>query len=509
MKILKLLFSRLVIVGLIIVIQVGWFVLFLLKLGRYSLGINIAFSILSLIVTIYIVNKKDNPAVKLAWVIPILMFPLLGGLLYIMFGGEGPGNFLRRKLESEYIRSRKYIEQDEDTYIKLTLEDKRVANQADYLWRIAGFPVHQHTATEFFRSGEDNFAVMKEELRKAEHFIFMEYFIINKGKMWDELLAILRQKAREGVEVRLIYDDMGCLDLLPYHYYKTLEREGIKCIAFNPFVPFFSVVMNNRDHRKIMVIDGYTGFTGGINLADEYINEIHPHGYWKDTGIMLKGEAVWNLTLMFLQTWNGLRKTSEDYALYRPHVYYQGEFESDGYVQPYGDTPLDHETVGENVYLNIINQSKDYVYIYTPYLIIDNEMVTALSLAAKRGVDVRIVTPGIPDKKFVFWLTRSYYGQLLNQGVRIYEYTPGFIHAKCFVCDDEIATVGTINMDYRSLYLHFECGTFLYKTKAVMQVRRDMIDTIGVSREITSQMAREVWPIRVVQAVLRCLAPLF
>lgn len=509
MKILKILFSRLVIVGIAILLQVGWFILFIVKLGKYSTAIDSILVVLSIFVTIYIVNRKDNPAVKLAWIIPILLVPLLGGLLYILFGGKAPAKELRTKLEMEYERSRQFIKQDQAVIDKIKNQDLAVANQSNYLWNKASFPIYDNTETQYFKSGEDKFAAMKKELKRAKHFIFMEYFIIDKGQMWDEILSILMEQAKSGVEVRLIYDDMGCLDLLPYKYYKTLEKEGIKCIAFNPFVPFLSVVMNNRDHRKITVIDGYIGFTGGINLADEYINVTHRFGYWKDTGILLKGEGVWSLTTMFLQTWNALRKTREDYNQFRPHTYHKDLFLNDGFVQPYGDTPLDDETVGENVYLNIINNAKKYVTIFTPYLIIDNEMVTALCLAAKKGVDVKIVTPGIPDKKTVFWLTQSYYSQLLTQGVKIYEYSPGFIHAKCFVCDDEVATVGTINMDYRSLYLHFECGTFLYKTKAVLQLKEDTIKTIAESKEITREAACKALPIRILQAVLRCLAPLF
>lgn len=509
MKILEHLFSRLVIVGLIILIQAGWFILFLIRLGRYSTGIHIVFVAISLLAVLYIVNEEENPAVKLAWVIPILLVPLLGGLLYLMFGTKATGARLRDRLEQEYARSAPFIKQEEAVFQSLCERDIRAANQCRYLinW---GFPVYRNTSADYYKCGEEMFAAMKEELQKAEHFIFMEYFIIDKGRMWDEILSILREKVKEGVEVRLIYDDVGCLDLLPIKYHETLEKEGIHCLAFNRFVPFVSIVMNNRDHRKIMVIDGHTGFTGGINLADEYINEIHRLGYWKDTGVRLNGEGVWNLTVMFLQMWNAMRMTTEDYSPYRPECHINGKFEhEDGFIQPYGDMPLDRETVGENVYLNLINQSGRYVYIFTPYLIVDNEMITALTLAAKRGVDIRIVTPGIPDKKPIFWLTQSYYSQLLRHGVRIYEYTPGFIHAKCFVCDDEIATVGTINLDYRSLYLHFECGVFIYRSKAVYSLKQDACNTFAVSREITADQVQKRFPVQLAQAVLRCLAPLF
>ena len=285
-----------------------------------------------------------------------------------------------------------------------------------------------------------------------------------------------------------------------------MEEKGLKCISFNKFVPILSIAMNHRDHRKIIVIDGNTAFTGGINMADEYINEKIRFGHWKDTGIMIKGEAVWNFTVMFLQMWNGERKTDTNYHIYKPKNHQFEEILEDGYIQPYGDSPLDHETVGENVYLNIINNANDYIYLFTPYLIIDNEMMTSLCLAAKKGVDVRIVTPGIPDKKYAFMLTQSYYDQLLEAGVKIYEYTPGFLHGKCFVCDDEIATVGTINMDYRSLFLHFECSVLLYQSSVITAIKEDILETIKISKEIKDFKVK--LPKRLMQAVLRLFAPL-
>jgi len=310
------------------------------------------------------------------------------------------------------------------------------------------------------------------------------------------------------VDVRLIYDDLGCLSLLPYGYRDELAGYKIKCEVFNPVVPLFTTVINHRDHRKILIVDGCIGFTGGINLADEYVNEHGRFGYWKDTGIRLKGDAVRSLTIMFLTTWNYLRKTDDDVT--KPElVSCAGEsFPDDGFVQPYADSPLDEEYLAENVYLNIINMAVGYVYLCTPYLIIDNELMTALCLASKRGVDVRIVTPGIPDKKIVFYATQSYYLQLIEAGVKIYRFTPGFLHAKCCVCDDKIATVGTVNMDYRSLYLNFECGVYLYKASAVGSVKEDFIETMERSMLIGEQEMRRTLPLRLVQSVLRLFAPM-
>lgn len=508
MKIIKFLFSRLVIVGLILVIQVVWLINLLVNLGNYSNIINAAFTILSLIVVLWLINKRDNPAYKLAWTIPILIFPLLGGLLYLSIGDKKPSRGLRNKLNKVLEETKPYIVQDQEIMEELQGLDRCAANQSRYITDYACYPIHKNTSTEYYKSGEEMFEVMKREMKKAKHYIFLEFFIVEEGVMWDSMLDILKEKVKEGVEVRFVYDDMGCLSLLPHWYYKKLEYYGIKCMAFNPFVPVFSLAMNNRDHRKILVVDGHTAFSGGLNLADEYINVKERFGYWKDTGFMIKGDAVWNFTIMFLQLWNAFRPEDHDYNRYKPHVHHPASFESDGFVQPYSDSPLDHEAVGENVYLNIINAAEHYVNIFTPYLVIDNEMMTALCLAAKRGVEVCIVTPNIPDKKYVFLLSQSYYLQLVESGVKIYQYKPGFIHAKCFVADDKIATVGTINLDYRSLYLHFECGVFFYKSKLVRQVREDMIETINQSIPITEEMCKKGLIMRIIQGILRVFAPM-
>ena len=506
-KLIKLLLSRLFIVGILIVLQIVWLLIVFMRLSNYSVIIRIAFMVLSILVALWIINKRDNPAYKLAWMLPILLLPLLGGLLYLFMGNKNPSRGMRRRLERSKARIWPLVHQDEHVIENMTKMNVNAAGQAKYLRR-CGFPVYQNSTATYFATGEECYPVMLKELKAARHYIFMEYFIVADGVMWQGILDILKEKVREGLDVRFIYDDVGCVSLLPYHYYKEMEAAGIKCMAFNPFIPLFSFVMNNRDHRKILVIDGHTAFSGGINLADEYINRIERFGYWKDTAIMLRGEAVWNFTAMFLQTWNAFYpKADTDYSVYKPDVHIQKSY-ADGFIQPYGDSPLDEEIVGESTYLNIINQASRYVYIFTPYLIIDNEMMTALCLAAKRGVDVRIVTPGIPDKKMIFLLTQSYYEQLLENGVRIYEYTPGFIHAKCFVADDVIATVGTINLDFRSLYLHFECGVYMYRTKAVLDVKKDALDTIRVSREIMLADTRSGFFKGLFQAVLRVFAPL-
>ncbi|HAX72148.1 MAG TPA: cardiolipin synthase, partial [Firmicutes bacterium] len=371
------------------------------------------------------------------------------------------------------------------------------------------YPLQTNTITEYVTPGEIKFQRLKEELLKAKHFIFMEYFIIEEGSMWDPILEILAQKAKEGVDVRLMYDDVGCLSKIPYKYDEKIRKLGIKCAVFNPIGTFFNIRYNNRDHRKITIIDGHTAFTGGINLADEYINVNQHLGHWKDAALYLKGEGVWNLTLMFLQNWNYTTNTTDDYDLFKPKVHHLEPFESDGYVLPYGDSPLDDEIVGELAYLNMINRAKDYIYINTPYLIVDNELVTALCLAAKSGVDVKIVTPHIPDKWYVHIVTRGYYKELIKAGVKIYEYTPGFMHSKTFVSDDELGIVGTINLDYRSLYLHFECAVWLYKTKSVSQIKEDFVKTLKVCQEITLEECDNVTVYaKVIRAILMIFAPI-
>lgn len=507
-KILKMLLSRIVIVGLILFLQVAYFLVLLFKLGNYSTEIHVTFTVISILVVLYIVNKDDNPSYKLAWIVPILAFPLLGGILYLAIGDKKPTRKMRKKLELVGEFTDQLLCQNPKVMHEIEEKDPLIAGHMNYLSQSVGYPVYHNTQTEYFPIGEEYFAALMEELKKAKHFIFMEFFIVEEGYMWNSILEVLEQKAKEGVDVRFMYDDVGCVTLLPYKYYTQLEAKGIKCIAFNPFRPIFSVAMNNRDHRKIAVIDGYTGFTGGVNLADEYINRKERFGHWKDTGIMLKGDAVWSMTVMFLQTWNANRHTDDDYSKYHPHHYYTEKLDGLGYVLPYGDSPLDSETTGENVYLNMINCAKKYVYIFTPYLIIDNEMISSLCLAAKRGVDVRIVTPGIPDKKIVFKLTQSYYPQLIHAGVKVYQYTPGFLHAKCVVSDDEIATVGTINFDYRSLYLHFENGVLLYNTKTVEKVKEDILDTISKSESIQHGYLKHGLFRDMFRAILRLFAPL-
>ncbi|MCI8464286.1 MAG: cardiolipin synthase [Lachnospiraceae bacterium] len=509
MKYKKLIANRILLTGILLVVQAVWLVIFLQKLTSYSVGVNAAFTVLSILITLFLIGKEENSAYKIAWIILILCLPLFGGLLYLSFGNKNPSKNMKRRLKNAHRAMAKGFRGGQEVLEELRKIDQRAAGVSTYLKNASDYGLHKNTDVQYYPLGELLFQDLLEDLEQAKYYIFMEYFIIEEGLMWNRILEVLERKVSEGVDVRLIYDDMGCVSLLPKGYDKWMERKGIRCMAFNRIVPFFAMVMNHRDHRKITVIDGHTAYTGGINLADEYINVKKRFGHWKDSGIRLEGEGVWNFTLMFLEMWNAYRKEDGSLEQFKPRLHHPEPFYGRGYVQPFGDTPLDNETVAENVYIEILNQARSYCYIFTPYLIVDDEMKLALSLAAKRGVDVKIVTPGIPDKPLVFRLTRSNYTPLLKAGVKIYEYTPGFLHAKSYVCDDEFAVVGTINMDYRSLYLHFECGTFMYRTDAVADLKIDAIQTIGRSRPVSLKDCRTGLIGGLFDSVLRILAPLF
>ena len=504
-KLLKKVFSRTVVTALLIIIQVAWLAALLLRLGNSLPAIQTVLRILSLVAILFVIKSDMNPSYKIGWILLIAVLPILGGLMYVIFGNKRPTKYMREMLRAQLEKSAEYLGTQESITGEL---DGGAAGLFKYLEGSAGYPTAKNTTVRYYRVGEEMYADLLPELEKAEKFIFLEYFIIRPGEMWDGVLEILKRKAAAGVDVRIIYDDMGCIDILPANYNATLEGWGIRTMAFNRFVPAVSLVMNNRDHRKITVIDGKVGFTGGINISDEYINVKERFGHWKDTGLMLKGPGVFNLTLMFLEMWNAFNKDGDGYAEFIPDSFEECGSADDGYVLSFSDSPLDNESVGESVYTDMLYQAKDYIYITTPYLAIDSELQTALCMAAKRGVDVRMITPGIPDKKLVYRLTRSYYPTLLRAGVKIYEYTPGFIHAKSFVCDDKLCVVGTINMDYRSLYLHFECGTLMYNNPEIKQVKKDDLDTMEKCRKVELSDMKTNFLGELFDSFLRSVAPL-
>jgi cardiolipin synthase len=477
--------------------------LYINSLGPY---IYIILEAIALVSLLFVINSDYEYSFKLIWSIVILAVPILGVGLYLLIGNSKLTSKTLKKMynvteETNYLY--KY-----DTTLKYKFENDSIQKQITYLTN-KGFPVYNNSKAYYLSWGEIKWQEMLAELKKAKKFIFIEYFIVEEGLFWDSILEILEQKIKEGVEVRVMYDDFGCISTLPKKYYKTLEKKGIKAIAFNPLKLYFSVRFNNRDHRKICVIDGNTGFCGGINLADEYINEKERFGIWKDTALLIRGSAVWSLTLMFLQNWNTHRKEDADFEIYRPDPPTLELRQSDEFILPYGDSPLDLEPLGRNVYINMINNAKKYVYITTPYLICDQTIMNSLCQAAENGIDVRIITPGIYDKKMVSWLTKDSYRPLLKSGVKIYEYTPGFIHAKVFVSDNDTATVGTINLDYRSLYHHFENGVFVYNNQVVWDIEKDFQETLAKCEKVSLTNLRSRSLIeQIVGKVLRLVAPL-
>lgn len=493
---------------LILLIQLVFIIYSLASRSVTSTIARSVLSVLSLVVCLYIISKKDKGAFKLTWVFLIMMFPVFGGVFYLMFNFQRTTHRFSKETIRTELKARKLLTLSETEYEEIAKQIPQNTNQIRYLQNFAGFPVYKDCATEYFNSGEIFLERLLQELNKAEKYIFLEYFIVQEGKMWNRIFEVLKKKADSGVKVRLIYDDIGSFLVLPKNFPASMEKEGIECRVFNPFRPFLTAKQNNRDHRKIASIDGKIAFTGGINLADEYINAVEKHGHWKDSAVMVNGMAAWSFTLMFLQMWELCSGKDEDYNHFFPQEFNLVRQKERGFVLPYADSPMDTENVGEHVYLQIINNAKNYLYITTPYLIVDDSVLSALCLAAKSGVDVRIITPHRWDKRLVHMTTRSFYRELIDAGVKIYEYSKGFIHSKTFVADDETATVGTTNLDFRSLYHHFECGLWMHKSDAVLQVKEDFLQTLEVCQRMTKDDCKTNLFIRLIQDTLRVFAPL-
>lgn len=505
-KLNSILFHRSVLVGLSLLVQIAVLASVILVFAIDTSYFYWTCVLISFLAMLWIIGNRMEPAYKIAWLIPILLMPVFGGIFYLLSGGSGVSERTRRKLHNIAHRSRETLAGDFRAD-QLVQEGEDAAGQARYLEQYACCPVYTNTRTEYFSLGELAFERMLEELEKAEKYIFLEYFIIQEGVLWNRILEVLKRKAAQGVEVRVLYDDFGCMYTLPQNYDAALEAMGIQCRVFGRLVPVLSIRQNNRDHRKMLIVDGKTAFTGGMNLADEYINQRVKFGHWKDSAVLLEGEAVWSMTVMFLSMWNHCAGWEEDFDAFRP-VQIE-KYENCGWVQPYTDTPLDHEKVSQSVYLNMISRARKSICITTPYLIVDESTNNALCNAAKTGVDVRIITPHIPDKRYVFEVTRAHYPPLLEAGVKIYEYTPGFIHAKNFIVDGKYATVGTVNLDYRSLFLHFENGVWMYNAPCIQDLQRDFMDTLSKCEEITLRKTRRMSIIgSLYRSILRVFAPL-
>lgn len=506
----KLLFGRTTLLAILllaqIVVLVGGFAI----LEQQVFVLNQMMGVISFIIIFYLLNHRQNASFKLTWIVLILALPVVGVFFYI-FTRMQPGTVtVKRRLERVLERESGYLMQEKETFGELLAESPENAGLANYMHDYGNYPIYKDTQVKYFPSGEEKFRELLNQLENAQEYIFMEYFIVDKGFMWNSILEVLERKAREGVEVRFMYDGTCSLSLLPPYYADRLERKGIQCRVFAPLRPFLSTHQNNRDHRKIVVIDGHTAFTGGINLADEYINERERFGHWKDTAVMVKGPAVRSFTLMFLQMWDVCAKKKTDLEKYLRYDFIPDpEMHGDGYVLPYGDSPYDDENVGERMYMDILYNAKEYVHIMTPYLILDDEMIAALTYAVKRGVDVKIIMPHIPDKEYAYMLARTYYPILIEQGVEIYEYTPGFVHAKVFTSDDEKAVVGTVNLDFRSLYLHFEDAVYMFRNSEVYNVEADFQDTLSMCQKITMEDCKNYSILKkIAGAFLKIVAPL-
>ncbi len=497
-------FGRTMIIILLLFIQLLLLSTLMFSAGRYVPYFFGSITVFTLVFLIFVLNTEDNPEIKLSWCFFIAVLPVFGALMYVFVRTDLGHRLEQRAVARTVSEGRKYRPDNKKTYEKLKIEDRGFYNLSRYLKDFSGFSAYENSKTVYFPLGENMLEDMLLQLKKAEKFIFLEYFIIKEGFMWDNILSILKEKAEKGVEVRVLYDGTNAVSNLPYNYPRKLKKLGIKCKMFSPLRPFVSTHYNNRDHRKILVIDGVCAYTGGINLADEYINVTSPHGHWKDTAVKIEGEAVNSFTLMFLEMWNHNEKT-------RVYQEYLTEYKTKeaGIVIPYGDNPTDDELLAENVYLDLINRAENYIYIMTPYLIIDSEMETALKYAAKRGVDVRIILPAKPDHIYAYVLAEDHYPSLIKAGVKIYTYTPGFIHAKVFLVDGKYATVGTVNLDYRSLYLHFECGLLMYETECIKDIYADFIKTFEKSHWVNKKdIKKRSFLSRLAGKLIKAIAPL-
>ena len=500
------LFSRLGLILILLILQIGVLFGMFAKFEQFLPHFFGGTVLFSLIMVLFLLNSRHDPTAKITWLVIIMLLPVFGALLFLYTQSDVGHRALKKRMNQLIRQTKETIPQSEEVMDKLSEENGAVSSLARYIHRSGCYPVYDQTKITYFPMGENKFEEMLRQLEQAKHFIFMEYFIVDEGIMWGRILEILAKKASEGVDVRVMYNGTCEFSTLSRDYPKRLKKLGIKCKVFAPLTPFVSTHYNYRDHRKILVIDGHTAFTGGVNLADEYINHIVKYGHWKDVAIMLKGEAVKSFTLMFLQMWN-VDEKDMDYSQFLN--YPVSPVQTKGYVIPYGDCPLDDDKVGERVYMDILNRAQSYVHIMSPYLILDSEMETAIKFAAERGVDVKIMLPGIPDKAVPYALARTHYASLLQSGVEIYEYTPGFVHAKIFVCDDKEAVVGTINLDYRSLYHHFECAAYMYDVDCIHEIEKDFRATLKKCRRVTKKtMKNDTVSRKIMGVVMKAVAPL-
>lgn len=501
-RVLGLVFGR---TGLVILLLLANFLLVLAAMVWFLEYLVHLFSgsvLVTGVMVLYLLNSRLNPTAKITWLVLIFLMPLFGSVLFLFTQSEWGQRTMKERLRR--LKHFASVAQDKRALETLKAADPGAAALCRYVAGTGCYPVFAGGRVEYFPVGEAKFQRLLEELEKAERYIYLEYFIIDEGLMWGRILEILARKAAQGVDVRVMYDGTCEFSLLPKSYPRELRRLGIACKVFSPVTPLVSTHYNYRDHRKILVIDGKVAFNGGINLADEYINQVQRLGHWKDTAVMVEGQAAESFAAMFLRMWNLTERKPAPLPEVTPAA-----VAGQGFVMPYADDPLDKEKVGRQVYMDLLARAKEYVHIMTPYLILDGELEGAITYAAKRGVEVTLLLPGIPDKIIPYAMAKSHYRRLLEAGVRIYEYTPGFVHAKVFVCDDKEAVVGTINLDYRSLYHHFECATWMYGVTCIGEIEEDFQNCLGVSRRVSRESIRkEKWYVKLVGYVMKLVAPL-
>ncbi len=503
---MKKIIGRLIAVIPALAIQIVWYTIifrFMDNVMHKHLTdvINVIFSVLAVLFVLSLISKRDESSYKLLWAIVIVAMPILGAILYVFLGNKSTGRGLKKKLKASAEALSGSLTPD-DSITELKEKDLRTGQVLAHIASDTGFPLYHMDGAQYYAFGEQIFEAMCEDLKKAEKFIYVEYFIVHGGKFWDTMAEIMAERAAAGVDVRVIYDDFGSVATFSAKDVLHWKAKGIKFIPFNPFL-FIRSQLNNRDHRKIMVIDGKVAYSGGVNLADEYINETHPFGTWKDIGFRITGEAVNSYTYMFTEFWNAFSK--EKLSFMRSPVQ---TVNNGGFCLPYYDSPIRDEHTSNVFYTEVLSMATDYVWFYTPYLILGDSLFDAFIRAASRGVDVRIIMPGIPDKKLVYSLSRSYYRDLLKAGVKIYEYKPGFVHAKACLCDDRIGCVGTVNLDYRSLFLHFECNCIFYEADILSSLKEDFIKTQDDCRQRSLDDIKHDPLTRLGQGVLRVFAPL-
>ncbi len=505
---MRLIFSRFFIIGILLVLQVALLVMAYLQFREKLPALLNVQWIFSFMMIIFLFNTSMDSSAKLTWMLIISVIPFAGAAMLLWTQLNVGHRMETKNVKKQIENTRTALSQPENVVREIEHDGSGTDDLSRYLNKTGCFPVYDKTQVTYFPLGEKKFEAMLRELEKAEKYIFMEYFIVEEGYMWGRILDVLTRKVEEGVEVRVMYDGMCEMSTLPADYFKLLEAQGIHAKAFSTIVPIVSSHYNYRDHRKILVIDGKVAFNGGVNLADEYINRIERFGHWKDTAVMIKGPAARSFALMFLQMWNLKPGQEADYEKWLSLPSCEVE-DAKGYVMPYCDCPLDEYKAGEAVYMDILNRATDYVHIMSPYLILDGELETALCFAAQRGVDVKLILPGIPDKKVAYSLAKTHYKDLHRAGVKIYEYTPGFVHAKVFVSDDVKAVVGTINLDYRSLYHHFECATYMYRTECIMEIEKDFRDTLAKCRQVTAESIKnEKFSYKLIGGLAKMISPL-